>query len=245
MKNIKFTKKDWIYLTIVLALVVVCSVVSILYISRPKDKQGDMSYYDKKCMSFVLQNANLSQGQIVFVGDSITDLYHLDDYYNDLSLATYNRGISGDVTWGVLNRIKGSVIDLHPAKVVLMIGINDINGGRSAESIVNNYNAILDALKTNLPTTEVYCMSILPMNSAVNWALPYDVSVRNQQIISINADLQTIINAHGYEYIDLFSQVCDENNALINSMSDDGLHLNHNGFVVWTNALKTKLSSGE
>ena len=244
MGKLDITKKDWIYLIIITVCVVVIVLMSVLYITKPMDTYDDMSYYDKKCVSFVTQNANLSQGQIVFVGDSITDLYHLDDYYSDLSLATYNRGIGGDVTWGVLNRIQGSVVDLHPTKVVLMIGINDLNGGRSPESIVSNYNAILDILKSDLPTTEVYCMSIIPMNSVINWALPCDVNVRNEQIRNINSDLMTIVNDHGYEYIDLYSQVEDENHSLQSNLTDDGIHLNNNGFAIWTSMIKGKLSTG-
>ena len=62
----------------------------------------------------------------MFVGDSITDLYVLDDHYADLPQAVYNRGIGGDTTAGVLARLQVSVLDLQPDVVVLMIGTNDL-----------------------------------------------------------------------------------------------------------------------
>ena len=101
----KLNLKDYIYLPIILLLIgsIVC--MSFLWSNVNSD---DKSYYQKKCDSYAVQNTNLSKGQIIFIGDSITDLYPLDDYYADLNLVTYNRGIGGDTTQGVLERLKVS-----------------------------------------------------------------------------------------------------------------------------------------
>lgn len=233
----KFNLKDYIYLPIILLLIgsIVC--MSILW---PNVNSDDKSYYQIKCDSFAVQNANLSKGQIIFIGDSITDLYPLDSYYADLNLATYNRGISGDVTQGVLDRLKVSIYDLNPIKVVLMIGINDLNGGQNNEYVLSNYNNILSNIKQNLPTTSVYCMSILPLGTKI---LDYgiDVDVRNTQIIQANTQIQTLCGTLGCNYVNLFDTVCDANNRLQSTLTDDGIHLNANGFAVWTSVLKPML----
>ena len=121
-------------------------------------------YYDNKCLAFGVQNANASKGQIVFIGDSITDLYLLDDHYADLPFACYNRGIGGDTTSGVLKRLKVSLFDITPKTVVLLIGTNDINGGVGDEVILSNYRQIIDEIFDNLPGVELYCVSIIPQN---------------------------------------------------------------------------------
>ena len=48
MKKINFTKKDWIYLIIIIICIVLTVVMSVLYITKPNDTYEDMSYYDKK-----------------------------------------------------------------------------------------------------------------------------------------------------------------------------------------------------
>ena len=95
MKKINLNKKDIIYLSAISVLLIITIVLSVsLYWANVKKLSWQANdYYNNKVMSFGVQNANLSKGQIVFVGDSITDLYPLDDYYADLDLACYNRGI--------------------------------------------------------------------------------------------------------------------------------------------------------
>ena len=237
-----FGLKDVIYLVVIVLLVAAVITVSVLYRNlREKKRQEDLSsYYNKKCASFEVQNANLSEGQIVFIGDSITDGYHLDAFYGDLPLATYNRGIGGDVTAGVINRLKLCLYDLKPAKIVLMIGINDINSGVTHEQLKANYETILAGIKQNLPTTEVFCLSILPMQQKVE-AYGVNLAVATARIKAMNDEIQTLAAAKGYHYVDLYTPFSDGNDRMIESYSDDGLHPNTAGYVAWTSVLKPLL----
>ena len=199
------------------------------------------SYYEQKCNSFTVQNLNLSKGQIVFIGDSITDLYPLDNYYTDLSLATYNRGIGGDTTDGVLNRMKVSLYDLSPSKIVLMIGINDVNGGRTNEYILSNYNKILNQIKTNLGSAQVFCMSVLPLNTGIEAYFDRDVSALNNQVMELNFGIKQLALDYSYTFVNLFNEVCSANYELRPELTDDFIHLNANGFQIWTDVLKPYL----
>ena len=236
-----FGLRDIIYIIVIVLLVAALTTVSILYgISRAKKKEETPSYYDTKCASFEVQNANLSQGQIIFIGDSITDGYHLDAFYSDLPLATYNRGIGGDVTAGVINRLKLCLYDLKPTKIVLMIGINDINSGVTDEQLKANYETILAGIKQNLPTTEVFCLSILPMQQKVE-AYGVNLTTATARIKAMNGEIQTLAAAKGYHYVDLYTPFSDGNDRMIESYSDDGLHPNTAGYVAWTSVLKPLL----
>ena len=199
-------------------------------------------YYLEKCNSYRTQNFNLSKGQIVFVGDSITDLYVLDDHYGDLSLATYNRGIGGDTTSGVLERLQVSVYDIKPSKVVLMIGTNDINGGSELDEIMDRYEKIVSGIISSVPGVELYCMSLIPQNELIEEYSPIRVENTIPKIISINDRIKNLAESKGAVYIDLFTHLADENNLLIREFSDDGLHLNTAGLEVWTNLIKPYLS---
>ena len=236
--NKKISVKDIIYISttvlLVGGLVTTCVLLNI-----KKNQEVSQDYYDKKVAQFTMENGNFSKGQIVFIGDSITDLYHLDDYYQDLSLRTYNRGIGGDVTGMLLKRIQVSLYDLEPTKVVLMIGINDINGGVSTDTILENYDNILKGIKTKLPSAKVYTMSILPINSDLPSYV--DVNKSTERILAINEEIKTMATNYSYKYMDLFSLVKDDSNHLKKEYSLDGIHLSEQGFVTWTNLIKPEL----
>lgn len=237
-KRRKISIKDIVYISTTVLLVGGLITTSIL-LNVKKNNEVSQDYYDKKVAQFTMENGNFSKGQIVFIGDSITDLYHLDDYYQDLSLRTYNRGIGGDVTGMLLKRIQVSLYDLEPTKVVLMIGINDINGGVSTNTILENYDNILKGIKTKLPETKVYTMSILPINNDLPTYI--DVDKSTERIVSINEEIKTMSSNYSYQYMDLFSLVKDDKNHLKKEYSLDGIHLSEQGFVTWTNLIKPEL----
>lgn len=238
MKRIKPSLKDIIYIVII-ALLVGGLVTTCVLLFQKKKTQEFGAYYDQKVSAFKVENANYSKGQIVFIGDSITDLYHLDEHYVDLPLATYNRGIGGDVTSGVLNRLEPSLYDLAPSKVVLMIGINDINGRVEKKTIVSNYRKILNSVKSHLPDATLFAMSILPLEEGFD--SPSALQTSTEMIIAVNTEIKNMAVKHGYTYCDLFSLVKDENNHLQKQYSLDGIHLSEAGFVTWTNMMKPLL----
>ena len=236
----KISTKTLFFKTIaVLLLISALFFYSYFWIFLYPNHQLEKTYYEQKCQSFEVQNFNLSKGQIVFIGDSITDLYPLDSYYSDLPLAVYNRGIAGDRTDGVIDRLKVSLYDIAPSKIVLMIGINDINSGRNNDEIISNYTKILAGIKQNLPNTQVFCMSVLSVKK--EFEQYFDLTIIIPQIKDLNTKIENLAQNYSYTYLDLFSLTIDQNNYLIDGYSDDSIHLNSNGFNVWTNLVKPYL----
>ena len=243
MKKLKLTKKDVIYLVIIGVLVLGIAALTVVLIVGRKTETAHGDYYAEKCESYRVQNANLSKGQIVFIGDSITDLYPLDDYYADLPLAVYNRGIGGDTTQGVLDRLQVSLFDLAPKKIVLLIGINDINGGIGVDIIADNYSRILGEIKKNLPSAEVYCMSTLPMNDTIlTYAPLLDLSGQNGKVVSLNVKIKALAEEQGYVFVDLYERATDGEGKLKQEYSIDGIHLSAAGFAVWAETVKARLA---
>lgn len=224
---------------ILLILIAVVIAFTIYYVLHQKDEDKNFfeQYYENKCESFGLQNYNLSAGQIVFIGDSITDLYKLDDHYPDLSLATYNRGIGGDTTEGVLKRLDVSIFDIKPSKIVLMIGTNDVGLRWDEERTLGNYREIISKIREKLPECEIYIMSIIPQND-----MNYGYEESTTRILSLNPKIEKIAEEYDAVYLDIFSLLADENNYLIKEYSNDGLHLNENGLSVWTSLVKPYLA---
>ena len=218
---------------VVLSLVIILLVINLVV----KDiKKSD--YYQGKCSSFAVQNANLSKGQIVFIGDSITDLCKLDDYYKDVELALYNRGISADTTEGLKKRLQVSVFDIEPAIIVMMIGTNDISWGRSADAIIKTYREIVAEIYEKLPNVKLYCMSVIPQNKDLEEYAPLNVDNNLKKINELNGKIKNLSTEFGFTYLNLYPLLLDSDGYLDKSYSDDGIHLNHNGFVVWSNLVK-------
>ena len=241
-------KKNTIFHLIYIMIIVILTVVIFGFAfkfqinSEVDAKNPHQQYYQDKCDSYKVQNINLSKEQIVFIGDSITDLYPLDDYYADLDLATYNRGIAGDSTEGVLKRLDVSLFDIKPSKVVLLIGTNDINGNIESSKIIANYKKIIDKIKMELPNTYIYCVSIIPQNFTLETYTNIKVEKTTKTILEINSKIKDMVaNEEKVRYIDLFPLLADSNNMLIKKYSDDGIHLNAAGFEVWTNLIKPYL----
>lgn len=198
-------------------------------------------YYNNKCNAYKTENSYYAEGQIVFIGDSITDLYVLDEHYADLSLAAYNRGIGGDTTKGVLKRLQVSVFDIKPSKIVLLIGTNDINGGETNTDIRTRYTEIVQTIRSALPNAELYCVSIIPQNNDLEKYTHINVAITTEKILQLNLTIAEISQTNGATFINLFPMLADENNRLIKTYSDDGIHLNKAGLTVWTNLIKPYL----
>ena len=232
----KLSKLNIIFIVVISVLVVAVTTLTILLCYKE-----ELSYYDMKCESFEVQNANLSKGQIIFIGDSITDLYPLDNYYADLDLAVYNRGIGGDTTVGVKNRLDLSLFDLAPSKIVLMIGTNDINGLRSVNDILVTYEEIVATIYEKLPNIDLYIMSVIPQNYDLESYTNINVDNSMERINELNKGIIQIANKYNSTYFDLYSLLLDDSGMLDKNYSSDGIHLNEKGFIIWTNLIKEHL----
>ena len=73
-------KNILMYVILAILFIVVSGTVAATVVVN-KNKQVVSDYYNKKCAAFEMQNYNSAIGQIVFIGDSITDGYVLDNYY--------------------------------------------------------------------------------------------------------------------------------------------------------------------
>src|ERR1700692_1426524 len=104
------------------------------------------------------------ENRVVFFGDSITDLWHLDEYFPGKPYI--NRGISGQTTPQMLIRFRQDVIELHPKVAVILAGTNDIAGNTGPmrlEDIEANYASIAALARAN--NIRVVFSSVLPVHN--------------------------------------------------------------------------------
>ena len=73
--------------------------------------------------------------RVVFLGDSITDMWGRGHGTFFPDEPWVNRGISGQTTPQMVLRFQQDVLALHPDAVVILAGINDIAGNTGPESL--------------------------------------------------------------------------------------------------------------
>jgi lysophospholipase L1-like esterase len=178
-------------------------------------------------------NLPVIKNSIVFLGNSITDGGEWAEFFSNSKCI--NRGISADVTEGILLRLS-AITKLKPAKIFLLIGVNDISRDIPVDQITANYRQILTRIKSETPKTKVFVQSVMPVNPVTNPKIPH--TSKTDRIIALNKNLESLASEFGYQYIDLFSIMADSNNYLPKKYSLDGLHLTYAGYKVWVDAIR-------
>lgn len=196
-------------------------------------------------------NAALSasrSNRVVFMGDSITDLWMLNDSLFFIQNKYIDRGISGQTTGQMLVRFRQDVINLKPAVVVILAGINDIaenNGPSRIDDIMGNIISMCELAKSN--HIKVVLCSLLPARS-IFWhqginPIPL-IEALNYKIKSYSREEHLI-------YLDYFFAMADNRRGLPQSLAKDGVHPTTQGYKLMeplavkaiNEALKIKIKS--
>lgn len=228
-----FLRKNTIAITVVLLLYIIFNrntateiVLGSDNINLDPKKYSD--YYIDRVTTFKSLQSN--KNQIVFLGDSLIDICEWDELFNNPLIK--NRGISGDTTYGVLNRLD-EIIEAKPKKVFIMLGINDIGKGRTTEAITTDYKKILSKIKDDSPGTEIYVHSVLPINKDI-----FKTSTKDEEIVNLNSALKSLCGKLQVKYIDLYSLFIVPGNKLNPKYTTGGIHINGSGYLVWKEEIK-------
>ncbi|HEY9302317.1 MAG TPA: GDSL-type esterase/lipase family protein, partial [Phormidium sp.] len=196
------------------------------YFSNNTRRVGFSSYYlDRRSLFEIIPQ---SRNDIVFLGDSLIERCEWSEILENPNIK--NRGISGDSLYGMLKRLD-QVTATRPKKIFLMIGINDVISNQTLEEIVRKYKLALANIKQSSPATQVYIQSVLPVNSR------FKTPVDNNQIFLLNRELRVLAEQFNYQYIDLYSFFTIDN-QLAYRYTNDGLHLNGEGYGAWKEIIK-------
>lgn len=168
-------------------------------------------------------------GRVVFLGDSITDIWNLAKFFPGKPYV--NRGISGQTTSQMLVRMYPDVIDLDPGAVVLLAGTNDIarnTGPETAKMIEENFRAITELAQAH--HIKVILCSLTPVSDYT--AHPQTVRRPPAQILELNAWIKSYAAEVNATFADYYSALVDSKGMLKNGYSNDGLHPNDRGFAL-------------
>jgi lysophospholipase L1-like esterase len=173
------------------------------------------------------------KGEICFLGDSITDGCNWTELIQNLKVT--NRGISGDTAQGVLDRID-EVTAGKPAKIFLMIGTNDLAwGGKTVPETRDKIGEIIDTVKRQSPSSQVYLESVLPVIDGM--IKLYE----NKNINPLNGELEKLAAKKKATWINLAPLFRDGTGQLKKEFTEDGLHLNGKAYALWYGEIKKYL----
>ncbi|SRR5690554_2703937 len=170
---------------------------------------------------------------IIFLGNSLTAGTKWHELLEDPNCK--NRGISGDTTFGILERLD-EVVEGNPAKVFLLIGINDISRNFPVETILKNHRKIVKRIQDQSPRTKIYLQTLLPVNNTFD-RYPNHYN-KDFQIAAVNEGLKQLAQDYGLVLVDLHPHFLDQNGRLSKAYTEEGLHLNADGYLLWAQILK-------
>lgn len=178
-----------------------------------------------------------SSSDIVFTGDSTMAIFGGDRLHTMLpGFDIANRAIGGETTAGLLARLDDDVVSLKPRVVVVVIGGNDLLGGRCMRTALQNTGTILQKLKASLPAAKVVMVSIPPV---VSWKANSITPYYNRKLEYLTRDL-------GVTFLDLWPSLADiekpglkqEYRYVMPNGKEDQVHFNEAGYAVFARLLK-------
>lgn len=170
-----------------------------------------------------------NEQRVVFMGNSITDVWatNYPAFFADNNYV--GRGIGGQTTPQMLVRFRPDVIDLHPSVVVILAGTNDIAGNTgpaTLEEIAGNIFSMAELARAH--QIKVVLCSVLPV-----FDYPWKPGLQPaDKIITLNKLIAAYAASHQLVYLDYFAAMKDERNGMQAIYSGDGVHPNKAGYEV-------------
>src|ERR1700758_2434302 len=171
------------------------------------------------------------ENRVVFFGDSITDIWKLEDYFPGKPYV--NRGIGGQTTPQMLVRFRQDVINLQPKVVLILAGTNDIAGNTGPmrnEDIEANYASFAELAKAH--GIRLVYSSILPVHNYTERSKDFYAQRPMSRVLELNQWLKDYCEKNNIGYLDYFSSVVDDKGLLKKDVADDGLHPNDAGYKI-------------
>ncbi|MCG3164360.1 MAG: hypothetical protein POELPBGB_00114 [Bacteroidia bacterium] len=225
-------KKIVFILSVALNLLLLTYIAKRVFVNR----NSGLSYYLDRDELF--ETLHTDSSSIVFIGTSLTQNFELAELLGNCNVK--NRGINGDITEGVINRIP-SILKSKPQKIFIEIGINDLGTGVKREHVAENYKTLIRRIQDISPGTKIYAQSLFPTQVEGGRYPTYCNKKVNDDIVFLNNELRKLTSLYKITFIDTYSGFVSDG-QLNPIYSVDGIHLNGAGYKLWAKILAPYIS---
>ncbi len=180
--------------------------------------------------------------RVVFMGDSITQLWGTTSPEFFEGKSYINRGISGQTTPQMLIRFRQDVIALKPRVVVILAGTNDIAGNTgptTIQAIEDNLESMVELARAS--GIRVVLATVLP---AAKYPWKPEIEPVGK-IAELNAWIKQHASRSKVVYLDLFSVMADAKLGMRPDLTTDGVHPNKAGYAIMAPLVEKAISQAK
>ncbi|MEM7180987.1 MAG: GDSL-type esterase/lipase family protein [Spirochaetota bacterium] len=184
------------------------------------------------------RNKSISKPDAVIVGDSLVHIFHglgegQETLRNEFpGIEIHGRGIGGDTTSLLLQRLEKDVLSVQPKTVIIEIGGNDLIFGNCLSAMEENVRKIVELIQAKEPKTRILFLSVPPIASKkLNTITP----VYNLFLNSLEKKYKN------FYYIEFWTKMREQDKPIIKQelrRPRDKIHFNRNGYKIWGEVLR-------
>ncbi|MDZ7616517.1 MAG: SGNH/GDSL hydrolase family protein [Patescibacteria group bacterium] len=172
------------------------------------------------------------EGGIVFIGSSSIVGWDVEQSFPDLPVV--NRGFGGSQIADSVLFAPRILLPYKPKTVVFYAGDNDIAAGKTPERVLADFREFVGVVHSALPNTRIVFIAIKPCMK--RWALVDEVRKANRLVREVVATDERLV------FVDIDAPSLGEDGKPRRELfKADQLHLNAEGYRLWTSLVRPHL----
>lgn len=201
-----------------------------------RDETSWITRYQRDITNYQKENKRLKDlsCDVLFLGSSSINLW--DTIYEDFAPLKLIRRSYGGATLRDMIYNYNTIAKGYTPKSILLYVENDLGNhkeGINAVKCFDLFRIFIDKLKKDYPNTPLIVVSLKPSQHKAD-------QLKDQLLV--NALLEENATAQGYTYVDITKVMYDEaGNLRTDIFKEDKLHMNAEGYKLWTAILKPLL----
>ena len=170
---------------------------------------------------------------VLFVGSSSIKMWKsLEQDFP--AIPVLNRGFGGSEMSDLIFFASRVILPYHPKLIIIYEGDNDIHSGKSPQTVLEDFQILIQVIQTELPSSRIAFLSIKPSPSRRG---TMDTMKQANELIRKYTQTQSRV-----DYIDVFSLMLGSNGEPRHELFlDDGLHMNQEGYELWRQRIEDYL----
>ena len=133
-------------------------------------------------------------------------------------------------------KVMTAIEEIRPENVYILLGTNGI-AWYSNDKTLECYGEFIDAVKTKLPDSHIYIISLTPVGTMAE--NKEEGKILNSEIDQFNARLLELANQKNVHYLDVNSELKDSTGKLPDDVTRDGIHFTLDVYKKFINYILT------